>query len=284
MSTTLLGADADELERIAGTLRSAADELDAHAGSVTATLRSVAWVGGVATRFGSNWNGAHRPRITSTAQYVRDAAAQLDRNAAEQRRASHSGSGGPPGGSAAPTPGSGPSPSVGDEPGSPVLDRLGDLLTGLGVGHDVLELLAEHTALLDGLGVDKLIDILTNDDFVSLLKGLDQVLEVGEVVVNLVADFVENPGLPFDERVVHGLSDAATRFGIAEDAVTGSAHCALGPYWGARLGRTRLLAYQVSARGGAVRVDIGGSRVRLGGRAVTVLRGALLSVPPTPAG
>jgi hypothetical protein len=152
--------------------------------------------------------------MTATAQYVRDAAAQLDRNAAEQRQASQSGSGGPPGGSAAPTPGSGPPPSVDDEPGSPVLDRLGDLLTGLGVGHDVLELLAEHTALLDGLGVDRLVDILTNHDFVELLKGLDQVLEVGEVVVNLVADFVDNPGLPFDERVVHALADAATRFGI----------------------------------------------------------------------
>ena len=218
MPTTLLGADADELERIAGTLRSAADELDGHAGSVTATLRAVAWVGGVATRFGSNWHGGHRPRIASTAQYVRDAAAQLDRNAAEQRRASQvAGGTGPPGvGPGAPTgdaPG-GSSSSIDDEPGSPVLDRLGELLATLGLGRDVLEALAEHAHILEGAGVDKLLDILTNDDFVALLSGLDKVLDVGDVVVNLVSDFVEHPDLPFDDRIVHALADAATRFGI----------------------------------------------------------------------
>ena len=63
--------------------------------------------------------------------------------------------------------------------------------------------------------------------------------------------------------------------GIAEDPVTGSAHCCLGPYWAERLGKTELLAYQASARGGEVRVQVKGDRVILGGQAVTVMRGEL---------
>lgn len=75
--------------------------------------------------------------------------------------------------------------------------------------------------------------------------------------------------------------DFASRFfapaaGIPEDPVTGSAHCALAPHWAARLGRTELVGYQASTRGGLVRVRLAGERVHLGGYAVTVLRGELL--------
>ncbi len=64
--------------------------------------------------------------------------------------------------------------------------------------------------------------------------------------------------------------------GIDEDPVTGSAHCVLGPWWGARLGKDEMLAFQASARGGTVRVRLAGDRVLLGGRAVTVMRGDLV--------
>ena len=63
--------------------------------------------------------------------------------------------------------------------------------------------------------------------------------------------------------------------GIDEDPVTGSAHCCLGPFWAARLGKTELSGYQASARGGTVAVRLAGSRVMLGGKAVTVARGDL---------
>ena len=66
------------------------------------------------------------------------------------------------------------------------------------------------------------------------------------------------------------------KFGIDEDPVTGSAHCALGPYWAERLGKTELTGYQASARGGVVRVTVDGDRTVLGGRAVTVTRGELV--------
>jgi PhzF family phenazine biosynthesis protein len=64
--------------------------------------------------------------------------------------------------------------------------------------------------------------------------------------------------------------------GIDEDPVTGSAHCCLGPFWQARLGKSTLMAYQASARGGIVRVEVAGDRVRIGGHAVTVMRADLL--------
>lgn len=68
----------------------------------------------------------------------------------------------------------------------------------------------------------------------------------------------------------------APRAGVDEDPVTGSAHCALGPFWRDRLAKDELLGYQASARGGEVRVRVEGKRVKLGGQAVTVLRGELL--------
>lgn len=67
----------------------------------------------------------------------------------------------------------------------------------------------------------------------------------------------------------------APALGIDEDPVTGVAHCALGPYWGERLGRDALVGFQASARGGVVRVRRAGDRVVLGGSAVTVWRAEL---------
>jgi PhzF family phenazine biosynthesis protein len=67
--------------------------------------------------------------------------------------------------------------------------------------------------------------------------------------------------------------------GVAEDPVTGSAHCALAPFWAERLGRAELVGYQASARGGFVRVSVAGDRVLLGGQAVLVARGELLVDP-----
>jgi predicted PhzF superfamily epimerase YddE/YHI9 len=78
-----------------------------------------------------------------------------------------------------------------------------------------------------------------------------------------------------------GEIDFVSRFfappiGVDEDAVTGSAHCALGPYWAAKLGKLELSAYQASARGGALRVRVAGDRVFLAGQAVSLLRSEIL--------
>jgi predicted PhzF superfamily epimerase YddE/YHI9 len=74
----------------------------------------------------------------------------------------------------------------------------------------------------------------------------------------------DRPGIDCVSRVF------APRAGIAEDPVTGSAHCSLAVHWGDALGRDELVGEQASARGGVVRMRRHGDRVVLGGRAVTV--------------
>lgn len=69
----------------------------------------------------------------------------------------------------------------------------------------------------------------------------------------------------------------APRCGINEDPVTGSAHCCLSPYWAEKLGKTSLVGYQGSSRGGLVRCDVDGHRVKLAGKAITVMEGKLLT-------
>ena len=67
----------------------------------------------------------------------------------------------------------------------------------------------------------------------------------------------------------------APRQGVPEDPVTGSAHCTLVPYWAKRLGKSKLHALQVSARGGELFCEDRGDRVSIGGRAVLYLEGTL---------
>lgn len=72
--------------------------------------------------------------------------------------------------------------------------------------------------------------------------------------------------------------------GVPEDPVTGSAQCLLAPYWAVRLGRSRFSVRQLSPRGGWLEVALAGDRVRLGGRAATVLTGRVRPVyDPGPA-
>ncbi len=68
--------------------------------------------------------------------------------------------------------------------------------------------------------------------------------------------------------------------GIDEDPVTGSAHCALTPYWARVLGKQTMRAFQASPRGGSLEVELAEDHVRLRGQAVTVLRGTLLAEEP----
>ena len=67
--------------------------------------------------------------------------------------------------------------------------------------------------------------------------------------------------------------------GVDEDPVTGAAHCALAPFWAARLGTSRLTAVQASHRGGWLKVEPVGDRVKLGGQAVTVVAGEWVAGP-----
>lgn len=65
----------------------------------------------------------------------------------------------------------------------------------------------------------------------------------------------------------------APGYGIPEDPVTGSIHCALGPHWARRLGRSTLSALQLSGRRGQLNVGVKGDRVHLAGGAALYLTG-----------
>ena len=67
----------------------------------------------------------------------------------------------------------------------------------------------------------------------------------------------------------------APSYGVPADAVTGSAHCTLTPFWSQRLGRTRLVAHQISARGGVLYCEDRGQRVGIAGEAVLYLEGTI---------
>jgi PhzF family phenazine biosynthesis protein len=74
----------------------------------------------------------------------------------------------------------------------------------------------------------------------------------------------------------------APAVGVPEDPVTGSAHCALAPYWCEKLGKTRMTGFQASARGGIVRVQVeGAQRITLSGQAVTVVKGECTALART---
>jgi PhzF family phenazine biosynthesis protein len=119
-------------------------------------------------------------------------------------------------------------------------------------------------------------------------SAFDYIVEVAsqEVVRDMAPDFtalkrVETRGVIVTSVANSSQYDFVSRFfgpaaGVDEDPVTGSAHCCLGPFWSRRLGKKEFTAYQVSLRGGVVRVRLAGERVLLGGRAVTVLRGELV--------
>ncbi len=111
-------------------------------------------------------------------------------------------------------------------------------------------------------------------------------IESESVVRNLAPNISLLEALPVRGVIVTSQSgtaeyDFVSRFfapavGIAEDPVTGSAHCCLAPYWSKRLGKVEMTAYQASARGGVVKVRMERERVILGGQAVTVLVGDLI--------
>ena len=63
--------------------------------------------------------------------------------------------------------------------------------------------------------------------------------------------------------------------GVPEDPVTGSAHSMLIPWWGEKLGKTTMMARQISARGGDLRCQWQGDRVLISGQATTYMRGTV---------
>lgn len=111
-------------------------------------------------------------------------------------------------------------------------------------------------------------------------NGMDLLVEIADAAVlrRLAPNISELAQLGYRGIIVTAKSDQAdydflSRFfapsaGINEDPVTGSAHCALGPYWQRQLARTEFTAFQASDRGGVVQVSLRGDRTILRGQAV----------------
>lgn len=130
-------------------------------------------------------------------------------------------------------------------------------------------------ALLKALAAPP-VETLAADDYIV-------VYDHEEVVRNLAPDMALLAEL--DRRGVAVTApgtgcDFVSRFfapglGIPEDPVTGSAHCELAPYWGRRLGKVAMRAFQCSRRGGAVGCVLSGDRVLLTGQAVTFMEATI---------
>ena len=135
---------------------------------------------------------------------------------------------------------------------SPCVAPVG-LIQGLGLGVAPVEVLAgeDYVAVFDS---EATIQALAPD--FSKLSELD-LRGVCVTAPGINADFVSRFFAP--------------KLGVPEDPVTGSAHCALAPYWSARLNKTPLKARQVSKRGGNVLCELSGDRVILSGTAVTFM-------------
>ncbi|MGW0811109.1 PhzF family phenazine biosynthesis protein [Nonomuraea sp. NPDC002799] len=114
--------------------------------------------------------------------------------------------------------------------------------------------------------LDLLVELDSEETVRSLTPNINALAAVGARGVIVTAQGTETD---FVSRFF------APNVGVPEDPVTGSAHCALAPYWSARLGSASLTGAQLSARGGLVHVTHDGDRVHLAGRAVTILSGTL---------
>ncbi|HQP08632.1 MAG TPA: PhzF family phenazine biosynthesis protein [Anaerolineaceae bacterium] len=121
-----------------------------------------------------------------------------------------------------------------------------------------------------GMGEDLLVEV-TNErlvrectpDFARLKQ-----IPVRGVILTARAD---TDGVDFVSRFF------GPQVGINEDPVTGSAHTSLAPYWSEKLGKTDFTAWQISARGGVLKVSLLGDRVAISGQAVMVMQGELLA-------
>lgn len=134
---------------------------------------------------------------------------------------------------------------------------------------------AAPAALLKGLGA--------TPAFYAQAQANLAVFNTAAEILALRPDFAALATLPQYGTIVTAPGDDcdfvsrffAPRVGVPEDPVTGSSHTTLVPYWAGRLGKTKLHARQVSARGGELFCELRGDRVGIAGRAILYLRGEI---------
>lgn len=137
----------------------------------------------------------------------------------------------------------------------------------------------DRAAILSALGLKEAIvernrmDYLVEIGDEAQLKNLQPDIEALQAIGGRGVIVTAPSSSPERDFVSRFFAPAA---GVPEDPVTGSAHCCLGPYWAEKLGKTHLVGYQCSERGGTVTVAVQGDRVLIQGHAVTVLIGEFL--------
>jgi len=130
-----------------------------------------------------------------------------------------------------------------------------------------------------------LVEALGGKEPKAILRSRDYFLvyDTEEDIVDISPDFMalsKFDTVGFIVTAKGNNSDFVSRFfapgaGISEDPVTGSAHCNLIPYWADKLGKSKLHAYQLSARKGELWCELKGERVLMSGNAVTYLKGEI---------
>ncbi len=139
-----------------------------------------------------------------------------------------------------------------------------------------------HRRLIEALGARPQF-VFRDRDYLAVFENAEQIkqlrADVAAIATLNTAVIVTAPGddCDFVSRYF------APNFGIPEDPVTGSIHCALIPYWSERLKKERLHARQLSTRGGELFCENRGDRVGIGGSAVTYLVGEIY-IPQVSAG
>ncbi|VAH75942.1 unnamed protein product [Triticum turgidum subsp. durum] len=120
---------------------------------------------------------------------------------------------------------------------------------------------------------DFIVELSSGKEVADVLPNIEEIRKCAGRGVIVTAPAPAGSGYDFFTRFF------CPKFGIDEDPVCGSAHCVLAPYWGGKLGKQKLIAFQVSPRSGTLylELDVVNRRVRIQGEAVTVMAGTLFA-------
>ena len=153
------------------------------------------------------------------------------------------------------------------------------------VDHDYQMILpawpAERTNLpdpiLNSLNI-KPLEIYKSRDYLLIFKNQSEIENISinrsifdQININPGGVIISSEGDHYD-FVSRFFTPQAT---ILEDPVTGSAHCTLTPYWSKKLGKTKLMAQQLSSRGGSLSCELKKNQVKINGKAITYLKGEI---------
>lgn len=132
--------------------------------------------------------------------------------------------------------------------------------------------------LLPALGL-RAAEVMKSRDYLVVLEDPLEVRRLAPDMRALAAAGLGTAGAivtaPGEGSVDYVVRFFAPGVGVDEDPVTGSISCILVPYWAQRLQKSQLRARQLSARGGELRCELAGERVRIAGKTRLYLQGTI---------